>query len=188
MWFSRSSSTNPSCGARGPRPAFLTRCRELIDMQDVPWCAALLRYLFVLFFFYQFSRRDASACLCCPNEGRASFDLILCSAPPCRPCHAFFPITFDTVNIYSNLASSSAILSSPLFSCRTSSLRVQKPPFHLFPPLSTLSVLFLHTISLIHRHLALYHSQMTISECESFESSPSFLIRSCIFPSILSPL
>ena len=42
---------------------------------------------------------------------------------------------------------------------------------------SDFSVLFLHTISLIHRHLAVYYSQVAISEFESFESSPIFKIR-----------
>jgi len=100
-----------------------------------------------------------------PNDRRAtSFDLILCvhsalSTPRhLRPCHTFFPIPFDTLNICTNLASHPAILCSRLFSCRTSCLTVYcllRTPFRLFPCLTTFSVLFLHTISLIHRHLAL---------------------------------
>ena len=57
------------------------------------------------------------------------------------------------------------------------------------PPVSfDFSVLFLHSISLIHRHLAVYHSQVAISEFGSFELSPTSKIRPDIRTLILSPL
>ena len=86
----------------------------------------------------------------------ASFDLILCfrSAPSTlrhllRPCHAFFPIPFDSINICANLASSSPdsqqssilmpnILSQSMFKCLLRKTRsVSSRLFRLFCPLSS---------------------------------------------------
>jgi hypothetical protein len=68
-------------------------------------------------------------------------------APPCRPLAiSSVPVMpsslfFDAVNIVPTSLPHPAILCSPLFSCRTSCLRVRcllrKTPFRLFPCLST---------------------------------------------------
>jgi hypothetical protein len=108
-----------------------------------------------------------------PNDRRAaSFDLFLClrsalSTPHhlLRPCHAFFPISFGTINISANLAFSSrdSLQSTILMPNILSQSRLspaKKPPSH--PVTFDFSVLFLHIISLIHRYLILYHSQVAI--------------------------
>jgi hypothetical protein len=80
------------------------------------------------------------------------------------------------------LSTPPAILCSPLlFSRRTSCLKARcllrnrdvpslPVSFDFFCPLPS------HIISLIYRHLALYHSQVAISEFESFELLPTFKI------------
>jgi hypothetical protein len=137
-----------------------------------------------------------------PNDGRAraaSFDLVLClrsalSTPRhlLHPCHASFPIPFEIINICANLASTSRdSLQSSILMPNILSQSMLSPAKNAFPSLPVsfyISVLFLHTISLIHRLLALYHSRVAISEFESFESSLTSKIRLGICPSILSPL
>jgi len=109
-----------------------------------------------------------------------------------RPYHAFFPIPFHTVNICANFASSSrdSLQSSNLMPnirvLYQITLSPAKKRVPYLPVSFDFSVLFLHTISLIHRHLALYHSQVAIFEFESFESLPTSKIRHGICPSILS--
>jgi hypothetical protein len=111
-------------------------------------------------------------------------------SPSLCPCHAFFLVPFNTVNICANLASSSrgSLQSSILMPNILSQSTILSPAKNAFPSLPDFSVLFLHTIFLIHRHLALYHSQVAISEFEIFESSPTSKIRPGICPTFLSPL
>jgi hypothetical protein len=110
-----------------------------------------------------------------PNDGRAAlFDLICVSASPCRPLaissvpgmpSSLFPSTLS-IFVPTSLPHP-AISCSPLFSCRSSCLRVRcllrKTLFRLFPCLD-------------------------FSEFKDFESSPTSKIRPGICPSILSPL
>jgi hypothetical protein len=125
-----------------------------------------------------------------PNdEPAASFGLILfrpVDPSPSPPCHAFFPIPFDTVNICANFAPSSRDSLPP--SIFMPNILSQSTLFSFRPVSFDFSVLLLHTISLILHHLALYHFQVAISESESFESSPTSKTQPSICPSILSEL
>jgi hypothetical protein len=129
--------------------------------------------------------RSTSSCVSAPVEPSPSISSIpvMHSSPFPSPLSIFAPTSLPHP----------AIPCTPLFSCRTSFLRVRSRSL----PQKMLSVssrvyrlfcLFLHTISLIHRRLAFYHSQVAISEFEGFESSSTSKIRPGICPSILSPL
>jgi hypothetical protein len=86
-----------------------------------------------------------------PNDGRASFDVILCLPRSVlwtprhllRPCHAFFHIPFDLVNICASLASrcrdslqSSILISNIMSQSLKVSCLLRKTPFCHFPCLS----------------------------------------------------
>jgi hypothetical protein len=85
-----------------------------------------------------------------------------------RPCHSFFPIPFDNVDICANLASTSRdSLQSSILMPNILSQSTLSPAKNAFPSLPV---------------------SFDFSEFKGFESSPTSKIRPGICPSILSPL
>jgi hypothetical protein len=127
--------------------------------------------------------RDISGCGCMGSASRFDIAALVLSndgrpGPPrsTPPCHAFFPILRHCQYLRQPrflIPRFSAVLYSHAEQSQSTML---SPAKNAFPSLSDFSVLFLHTISLIHRHLALYHPQVAIYELESFASSPTYNI------------
>jgi len=84
---------------------------------------------------------------------------------PLRPVISYLPYSLRLCQYLRQPRFLIARFSAALFPCRTSCLRVcclLRKRFSMSSSVFRLSVRFFHTISLIHRHLALYHSQVAI--------------------------